>query len=58
MPGRLRTRNNVMISDLLSQGIKNIAVVTYDELLARLKNYMSVLEKYAGPQNQQTEPSL
>lgn len=28
---------------LLSQGLKNITVVTYDELLVRLQNYISVL---------------
>ncbi|PYO42414.1 MAG: hypothetical protein DMD33_09465 [Gemmatimonadetes bacterium] len=31
---------------LLSQGIKSITIVTYDELLARLKNYISVLRQY------------
>jgi hypothetical protein len=31
---------------LLSQGLKNITVVTYDELLTRLKNYIEVLEEY------------
>lgn len=28
---------------LLSQGLKNINVVTYDELLIRLQNYIAVL---------------
>jgi hypothetical protein len=32
---------------LLSQGIKSLTVVTYDELLARLNNYINVLEAYA-----------
>lgn len=32
---------------LLSQGIKNITVLTYDELLTRLKNYIGVLEQFA-----------
>jgi hypothetical protein len=31
---------------LLSQGIKSISVVTYDELLNRLNNYIGVLEEY------------
>lgn len=34
---------------LLSQGIKNVTVVTYDELLTRLKNYIAVLETFARP---------
>jgi hypothetical protein len=33
---------------LLSQGIKNITMVTYDELLTRLQNYITVLEEFAG----------
>jgi hypothetical protein len=33
---------------LLSQGIKSITVITYDELLARLNNYINVLREYAG----------
>jgi len=32
---------------LLSQGIKNIMIVTYDELLTRLENYISVLEEFS-----------
>jgi hypothetical protein len=32
---------------LLSQGIKAITVLTYDELFMRLKNYIVVLEKFA-----------
>jgi hypothetical protein len=32
---------------LLSQGIKNITVVTYDELLTRLNNYIAVLEEFS-----------
>jgi hypothetical protein len=31
---------------LLTQGLKNITVLTYDELLTRLKNYIEVLEKF------------
>ena len=31
---------------LLSQGIKNISVLTYDELLTRLENYIGVLEDF------------
>ncbi len=34
---------------LLSQGLKNIMVVTYDELLTRLKNYIGVLEQFKKP---------
>jgi hypothetical protein len=32
---------------LLSQGIKSITILTYDELLARLNNYIVVLEQFA-----------
>lgn len=32
---------------LLSQGIKNVTFVTYDELLIRLQNYISVLEEFS-----------
>ncbi|MHB1330929.1 MAG: Shedu immune nuclease family protein, partial [Minisyncoccota bacterium] len=31
---------------LLSQGLKNITIVTYDELLVRLQNYIKVLESF------------
>jgi hypothetical protein len=31
---------------LLSQGLKNVTIVTYDELLTRLKNYIEVLEGF------------
>jgi hypothetical protein len=31
---------------LLSQGIKSITIVTYDELLARVRNYIHVLAEY------------
>jgi Shedu protein SduA, C-terminal len=31
---------------LLSQGVKNLSIVTYDELLTRLKNYIEVLEEF------------
>lgn len=34
---------------LLSQGLKNIIVVTYDELLIRLQNYIKVLEGLKWP---------
>jgi bisphosphoglycerate-dependent phosphoglycerate mutase len=34
---------------LLSQGIKNITVLTYDELLARVQNYIEVLETFSKP---------
>jgi hypothetical protein len=33
---------------LLSQGIKAITVLTYDELLTRLRNYIGVLEEFAS----------
>jgi hypothetical protein len=36
---------------LLSQGSKNITIVTYDELLTRLKNYIGVLEQFTKPSN-------
>jgi len=38
-------KNKKMADDfrLLSQGLKNITIVTYDELLVRLQNYISVL---------------
>lgn len=32
---------------LLSQGLKNITILTYDELLIRLKNYIKVLEEFS-----------
>jgi hypothetical protein len=32
---------------LLTQSIKNITFVTYDELLTRLENYIEVLEKFS-----------
>jgi Domain of unknown function (DUF4263) len=34
---------------LLSQGIKSISIVTYDELLIRLSNYIGVLEEFSKP---------
>lgn len=39
------SKNKKMSDDfrLLSQGLKNITIVTYDELLIRLQNYISVL---------------
>jgi len=33
---------------LLSHGLKNVTVVTYDELLVRLENHIRVLEKYSS----------
>ena len=33
---------------LLTQSVKNIVFVTYDELLGRLKNYIGVLEKHSA----------
>jgi hypothetical protein len=32
---------------LLSQGLKNLTIVTYDELLTRLKNYIEILEDFS-----------
>ena len=32
---------------LLSQGLKNVTIVPYDELLTRLKNYIEVLEEFS-----------
>lgn len=34
---------------LMSQGLKNITLVTYDELHTRLSNYITVLEQYSSP---------
>jgi hypothetical protein len=34
---------------LMSQGLKNITLVTYDELHNRLSNYITVLEQYSSP---------
>lgn len=34
---------------LLSQGIKNLTLLTYDELLTRLQNYIAVLEEFSKP---------
>jgi hypothetical protein len=31
---------------LLTRGLKNVSIVTYDELLTRLKNYIGVLEQF------------
>ncbi len=36
---------------LLSQGIKNITFLTYDELLTRLNNYITVLEDFSKDHN-------
>jgi hypothetical protein len=33
---------------LLSQGIKNLTFLTFDELLTRLRNYISVLEEFSN----------
>ncbi|MCO5143141.1 MAG: DUF4263 domain-containing protein [Oligoflexia bacterium] len=42
---------------LLSQGMKGITILTYDELLTRLENYIHVLEKFslAKPEVHQSE---
>jgi len=34
---------------LLAQGLKNVTILTYDELLTRLKNYIKVLEDSSTP---------
>lgn len=36
---------------LLSLSLKNIMIVTYDELLTRINNYIKVLEEYGGKDN-------
>ena len=33
---------------LLNQGLKNVTVVTYDELLTRLQNYITALSRMSG----------
>jgi hypothetical protein len=40
---------------LLSQGIKNITVITYDELLMRLQNYIAVLESFTKKTDSQNK---
>lgn len=40
-----KQRNDLRI---LSQAQKNIIILTYDELLTRLKNYIVVLAQYAN----------
>ena len=37
-----------MISRLLAHGLKSITIVTYDELLDHLNNYIEVLEEASG----------
>jgi len=39
---------------LLSQGLKNLTIVTYDELLTRLRNYIGVLEEFTTKLPQKT----
>jgi hypothetical protein len=34
---------------LLSHGLKNVNILTYDELATRLNNYIEVLEQYSSP---------
>ncbi len=41
---------------LLSQGIKNIVIVTYDELVTRLQNYITVLEEFSRPVSELIAP--
>lgn len=40
---------------LLSQGMKSLSIVTYDELLLRLRNYIGILEGFAGKRPATTE---
>ena len=40
---------------LLSQGIKNLTLLTYDELLTRLQNYIAVLEQFSRPSKSQAK---
>lgn len=42
---------------LLSHGLKNVTVITYDELLVRLENHIHVLEKYTSKKGDET-PSV
>lgn len=42
---------------LLSQGLKNVTIVTYDELLTRLKNYIEVLTRFSKPTSS-TQPKI
>jgi len=41
---------------LLSHGLKNVTVITYDELLVRLENHIRVLEKYSSKKGDKTPP--
>jgi hypothetical protein len=34
---------------LLREGIKNVTILTHDELVTRLNNYITVLEEFSGP---------
>lgn len=43
---------------LLSHGLKNVNVVTYDELLVRLENHIRVLEKYSGSKKRDDATSV
>lgn len=36
---------------ILASGLKNITVITYDELVSRLKNYIAVLEEHGSGSN-------
>jgi hypothetical protein len=40
---------------LLSHGLKNVTVITYDELLVRLENHIRVLEQYRKKKGQSKE---
>jgi hypothetical protein len=39
---------------LLSHGLKNVMVITYDELLTRLENHIKVLERYRTKTNRES----
>ena len=39
---------------LLSHGLKNVIVITYDELLVRLENHIRVFEKYSSKKTAET----
>jgi Domain of unknown function (DUF4263) len=52
LAGDTRTFDNQKIKDdfrLLREGIKNVTILTYDELLTRLQNYIAVLKEFGGP---------
>lgn len=54
--GKFTTQKEKDDFRLLSHSLKNITVVTYDELLTRLKNYIKILEEF-GAKIAATPPS-